>query len=215
MSQDAGSTEQPSAGDEAVNSVSQRDPVRFYTRAILAAVCVIFVWYVWTDRVAPWTDQARVDAFVVPITPKVSGKVVEISVTQDQVVEAGDLLARIESREYELAIQRAEAQLEIAGQASRISRVWPKSRLEDRGALSTRPARAWALQPTSSSFPKRAPTFVLPEDPAALHLFTALLVEHWWWSRRWDGFLPVRAREGWVLHCRVDGLRWQSAGQGE
>lgn len=93
-----------------------RDPVRRYTRIVLVLAALLFVWYVAADRVAPWTDQARVDAFVVPITPKVSGKVKKVNVVQDQVVEAGDVLVEIDPREYELAVQRAEATLEIAGQ---------------------------------------------------------------------------------------------------
>ena len=93
-----------------------RDPVSSWTRILLIVVAVVFVWYVWADRVAPWTDQARVDGFIVAITPKVSGKVKEVRVMQDQVVEAGDVLAKIDPRTYELAVQRAEARLEIAGQ---------------------------------------------------------------------------------------------------
>ena len=92
------------------------DPVRRYTRIVLVLAAFLFVWYVAADRVAPWTDQARVDGFVVPITPKVSGKVKQVNVVQDQVVEAGEVLVEIEPREYELAVQRAEAALEIAGQ---------------------------------------------------------------------------------------------------
>lgn len=92
------------------------DPVKRYTRIMLAVVLFLFVWYVAADRLAPWTDQARVDGFIVPITPKVSGKVKQVGVVQDQVVQAGDVLAVIDPRDYELAVQRAEAALEIAGQ---------------------------------------------------------------------------------------------------
>ena len=93
-----------------------RDPVHRYTRILLSVVAVLFVWYVWADRVAPWTDQARVDGFLVAITPKVSGKVKKVNVVQDQLVEAGDVLVKIDPRQYELAVQRAEANFEIAGQ---------------------------------------------------------------------------------------------------
>jgi multidrug resistance efflux pump len=92
------------------------DPVARYTRILLTVVAFLFIWYVWADRVAPWTDQARVDGFVVAITPKVSGKVKKVNVIQDQLVEAGDVLVEIDPREYELAVQRGEANLEIAGQ---------------------------------------------------------------------------------------------------
>ena len=93
-----------------------RDPVARWTRNLLIVVALLFLWYISTDRVAPWTDQARVDGFIVAITPKVSGKVKKVNVVQDQFVEAGDVLAKIDPRPYELTVQRAEARLEIAGQ---------------------------------------------------------------------------------------------------
>lgn len=93
-----------------------RDPVARWTRILLIVVAVLFLWYVWADRVAPWTDQARVDGYIVAITPRVSGKVKKVNVVQDQLVQAGDVLAVIDPRRYELAVQRGEARLEIAGQ---------------------------------------------------------------------------------------------------
>lgn len=109
-------SEEESAIEPNDEAQKPHDPVRRYTRILLGVVAFLFVWYVWADRVAPWTDQARVDGFVVAITPKVSGKVKKVNVVQDQIVEAGDVLAVIEPRRYELAVQRGEARLEIAGQ---------------------------------------------------------------------------------------------------
>jgi len=102
--------------DPGKDSPKPRDPVARWTRILLIVVAVLFLWYVAADRVAPWTDQARVDGFIVAIAPKVTGKVKKVKVVQDQLVEAGDVLAEIDPRTYELAVQRAEAELEIAGQ---------------------------------------------------------------------------------------------------
>lgn len=92
------------------------DPVRTTTWLMLVIVVLLFSWYVLADRYAPWTDQARVDGWVVSITPKVSGKVIEVAVVQDQRVEQGALLARLDPRDYQLAVQRAESNLELARQ---------------------------------------------------------------------------------------------------
>jgi len=113
------STTQPPEDSAALaeeQSQKPRDPVRRYTHILLVVVAFLFIWYVWADRVAPWTDQARVDGFLVAITPKVSGKVKKVNVVQDQLVEAGAMLLKIDPRPYELAVQRGEANLEIAGQ---------------------------------------------------------------------------------------------------
>ncbi len=105
------------ASAELSGASGKADPVRRFVWILIALIVVLFTWYVAADRVAPWTDQARVQSWVIPITPKVSGKVTKVAVVKDQVVKAGDLLAKIDPEKYELAVLRAEAALEIAGQS--------------------------------------------------------------------------------------------------
>ncbi len=101
---------------EPIKDTTEFDPVRNITKYILALTVLIFLWYVVADRHAPWSDQARVQAYVIPIVPQVSGRVTEVLVKQDQVVKAGDILFRIDASDYELAVENAEAALELAGQ---------------------------------------------------------------------------------------------------
>ena len=101
--------------EKETNAEDTPDPVRKITRYVLIIVTVLFVWYVVADRIAPWTDQARVQAYVIPIVPQVSGRVIEVNVIKDQVVEPGDVLLKIDPTDYELAVQAAEAALELAG----------------------------------------------------------------------------------------------------
>lgn len=112
----------------------KRDPVHRFTIIMLAVTAFIFIWYVLADRMAPWTDQARVKAFVVPVIPQVSGRVIKVNVTQDQVVKERDLLIEIDPTDYELAVQTAESSLALAGQdigASTASVVTAETRLAE------------------------------------------------------------------------------------
>ncbi len=93
-----------------------QDPVRKITKYVLAITVFIFIWYVIADRHAPWSDQARVQTYVIPIVPQVSGRITEVFVKQDQVVKAGDTLFKIDPSDYQLAVETAEAALELAGQ---------------------------------------------------------------------------------------------------
>ena len=95
---------------------STPDPVRRITRYLMIIVAILFIWYITADRIAPWTDQARVQAYVIPVVPQVSGRVIEVNVVKDQAVEPGHVLLRIDPTDYELAVQAAEAALELAGQ---------------------------------------------------------------------------------------------------
>jgi multidrug resistance efflux pump len=92
------------------------DPVKKVTRISLIVIAIIFVWYVAADRLAPWTDQARVQAYVVPIVSQVAGRVIEVNVSKDQEVQQGDVLLKIDPSDYQLAVDNAETNLEIAGQ---------------------------------------------------------------------------------------------------
>jgi multidrug resistance efflux pump len=93
-----------------------QDPVRKITKYTLAITVLIFIWYIIADRHAPWSDQARVQTYVIPVVPQVSGRVTEVFVKQDQIVQAGDVLFHIDPSDYELAVENAEAALELAGQ---------------------------------------------------------------------------------------------------
>jgi len=109
-------TENQTQGKGLLQRWRNADPVRRFTWTLITLIVLLFIWYIAADRVAPWTDQARVQGWIVPITPKVSGKVKEVTVFQDQEVKAGDLLAVIDPVPYELALRRAEAALTLAGQ---------------------------------------------------------------------------------------------------
>lgn len=98
------------------DEVVVQDPVRKITKYIILMTALIFIWYIIADRHAPWSDQARVQAYVIPIVPQVSGRVTEVLVKQDQIVQAGDVLFRIDPSDYKLAVENAEAALELAGQ---------------------------------------------------------------------------------------------------
>jgi multidrug resistance efflux pump len=61
------------------------------------------------DRITPYSEHARVRTFVTPIVPQVSGRVVELAVDFSQVVDAGDLLFKIDQQDYQVALDEAQA----------------------------------------------------------------------------------------------------------
>lgn len=102
--------------EKQANTVDVHDPVKRITRIALIVIVIVFVWYVAADRLAPWTDQARVQAYIVPIVSQVAGRVVEINVGKNQEVQQGHVLLKIDPADYQLAVENAETNLEIAGQ---------------------------------------------------------------------------------------------------
>src|SRR5205814_2003728 len=57
------------------------------------------------------TDNAQVEGSVVPVLAKVSGFVTQVGVRENQPVRAGDLLVRLDDREYEAKRAQNEADL--------------------------------------------------------------------------------------------------------
>jgi multidrug resistance efflux pump len=107
--------EETSAEEKSAEQI--KDPVRKWTFIILTAVVLLLAWYLVSDRVAPFTSQARVHALVVPIAPEVSGTVFSVDVGNNQRVQAGQALFHIDPERYRLAVETAEADLQTARQS--------------------------------------------------------------------------------------------------
>ncbi|MFV3371421.1 HlyD family secretion protein [Pseudomonas sp. NY15435] len=75
--------------------------------AILGAGAYAGHW--WLDgRFLEKTDDAYVGGDVTVISPRVAGYIAELKVSDNQLVRAGDLLARIDDRDYRAALAKAE-----------------------------------------------------------------------------------------------------------
>jgi len=110
---------QPTPAESPASRLKAMDPARRITLIVLAVVAVLFAWHIVADRATPYTDLGKVDGYVVPITPQVSGYVTEVPVVLNQVVVEGDLLLEINPLPFQLAVNSARAQLELSGQQVR------------------------------------------------------------------------------------------------
>jgi multidrug resistance efflux pump len=86
------------------------------TLILLIVVALLMIWYVVSDRLTPYTAAARLQGFVIPIVPDVSGYIRDIPVKKYYRAQAGDKLLQIDTARFELALTQAEANLELAGQ---------------------------------------------------------------------------------------------------
>lgn len=57
------------------------------------------------------TDDAQVDGHIHPVNARVGGIVMSVNVVENQRVDAGTIVAQLDSRDYEVAVARAEADL--------------------------------------------------------------------------------------------------------
>jgi membrane fusion protein (multidrug efflux system) len=83
-------------------------------RAIIAVLVLAVIgagtWW-WITRDRETTDDAQVDAHVTQIAARVGGVVLRVPVVDNQIVEAGTVLAEIDPRDYQVAVDKAKAEL--------------------------------------------------------------------------------------------------------
>ena len=95
-----------------------RDLVKFWTRVTLGVLVFLFVAHIISDKYVPYSANARVNAYVVPLSADVSGRLSKVYVTNNQLVKEGDKLLEIDAKKYKLVVDQARADLEQASQGT-------------------------------------------------------------------------------------------------
>ena len=97
-------------------SVLRRHPWWFALGGLAALALGVATFFYWQIALHPYetTDDAFVDARSFTVAPKVGGYVVAVAVTDNQHVKPGDTLFQIDPRDYRVALEQAEAQVQAA-----------------------------------------------------------------------------------------------------
>jgi membrane fusion protein (multidrug efflux system) len=77
---------------------------------LVAALTGLFLYY--HNRES--TDDAQVDGHITPMASKVYGRVAQVLVDDNQAVKAGQVLVKIDPRDYQAALEQAKAALTLA-----------------------------------------------------------------------------------------------------
>jgi membrane fusion protein (multidrug efflux system) len=129
---------------------------KFFLFLILGVIILASVEGVglWRDHFRDYksTNNAYVQATVVPVSSQVEGVVSELLVGDNQAVHAGDLLVRLDARRFQVAVEKAEAAVGVARaryESSKISVVYSQGR--GRALLGEARARLATLHKTLRS----------------------------------------------------------------
>lgn len=96
-------------------AILKRHPFIAGAAAVLLLVAIVAGVLYWLDaRHYESTDDAFVDARLFSLAPKVSGYVTDVLVTDNQHVAAGDVLAKIDQRDYQIAVEQAQGQVDAS-----------------------------------------------------------------------------------------------------
>src|SRR6266849_6123561 len=82
------------------------------------AVAALLAWATWQVYMGtPWTRDGTVRAYVVTMAPEVAGRIVKLPVADNQFVHRGDDLFEIDSADFRIALEQAQAQAQRDGAA--------------------------------------------------------------------------------------------------
>jgi membrane fusion protein (multidrug efflux system) len=95
----------------------QQGRVRLGIAVLILATIAIGVW-LWMTAGRESTDDAQVDAHVTPISAKVGGTVLRVRVSDNQQVDLGTVLVELDPRDYQVAVEKARAELADAEAAA-------------------------------------------------------------------------------------------------
>jgi multidrug resistance efflux pump len=155
--------------------------------ALIALVLGVALWSHYMR--APWTRDGRVRVEVVNIAAEISGKVLDLPVTDNQYVHKGDVLFNIDPADYRLALAQANALVETR----RINREIAKQDFDRRKLLGAQAVSSEEINTSESTAAAAQAAYdqaVAQRDQAQLNLSRTVITS------------PV---DGWVtnLHLRV------------
>jgi len=109
----------------------RRRSVLVVTALIIAAIVAIVVWWVNASGYET-TDDAFIDARTVSISAQVGAAIVDVPVTDNQLVEPGTVLVRLDDRDYTAQVDQGKASIvnidaQIVAQQARIEQAEKQS----------------------------------------------------------------------------------------
>ena len=84
---------------------------KFIVIAVVVLLVIIGALFYWHSTYSEDTDDAQVDGDLYQVSSRVSGQVVKVYVDDNQKVEAGQVIAEIDPKDYMVALEQAQANL--------------------------------------------------------------------------------------------------------
>lgn len=152
----------PSHGDERASAPPPRSRASRFFRdrpaarwlLIFALIALVvggfFAWRYFSSYES--TDDAQVDGYLYPVSARITGYVSSVNVTDNQVVKAGQVLVEIDPRDYQVAVDQAQAALADAEATARAAGITvPVTSINTRSQISTSQAEVDNAQASISA----------------------------------------------------------------
>lgn len=113
---DAGNDADKDQTEEKKPSIVRRHPIATLLIVLALIALAVIGYFVWLVYFHPYetTDDAFIDARSFSVAAKISGYVSDVPVSDNQHVDAGAVIAKIDPRDYQIALDQAHGQVDVA-----------------------------------------------------------------------------------------------------
>jgi len=91
--------------------------------AVLAVLVLVAIGLWWRSTYTEDTDDAQVNGHLIQVSSRIAGQVIHVDVNENQFVNKGDPIAELDPRDFEVAVEQAQAALDSARAAAAAANV--------------------------------------------------------------------------------------------
>jgi len=111
----------PSAAETEIEAPRSRRRGIIIVAIVVVALVALAIW--WRSTYSEDTDDAQVNGHLIQVSARISGHVWKVYVEENQTVKAGDPIVELDPRDYQVAVENAEAALASAKANAAAARV--------------------------------------------------------------------------------------------
>lgn len=120
---DTTTTTVQTARDESTEVAQPPSRRRGIIIAVLALLALVALGFWWHSTYYEDTDDAQIDGHLIQISSRIAGQVIKVNVEENQQVKKGDVIAELDPRDFEVAVENAKAALASAQAAAAAAKV--------------------------------------------------------------------------------------------
>ena len=110
----------PETETEVVQPPSRRRGIIIVVVAVLV-VAALILW--WRSTYSEDTDDAQVNGHLIQVSSRIAGQIIEVDVDENQKVNAGAVIAKLDPRDFQVAVENAQAALATAEANAAVAKV--------------------------------------------------------------------------------------------
>jgi membrane fusion protein (multidrug efflux system) len=91
--------------------------------AVVLILVVVGIGFWWHSTYYEDTDDAQINGHLIQISSRIAGQVIKVEVQENQQVQAGQVIAELDPRDYQVTVENAQAALDSAKAAAAAAKV--------------------------------------------------------------------------------------------